>query len=85
MDANNRIHLIDHPLVIRKDSQYGKYVSLIPYTEQVSGLTLQGFKYSLENAVLHGFCSLGVSNEIVDEEAAISFTQGILIVIESCD
>ncbi len=85
VDANNRIHLIDHPLVIRKDSQYGKYVSLIPYTEQVSGLTLQGFKYSLENAVLHGFCSLGVSNEIVDEEAEISFTQGILIVIESRD
>ena len=32
-----------------------------------------------------GFCSLGVSNEIIAESAEITFEDGILIVIEARD
>lgn len=85
VDANNRIRLIDRPLTIKREEQYGKYLSLIPYTEPVSGLTLRGFKYPLSDYTLHGFCSLGVSNEIVEETGEITFTDGILIVIEAKD
>lgn len=84
-DANNRIRMIDRGIVLKKEAQHGTYVSLIPYTEKVEHLTLRGFKYPLADAILTGFCSLGVSNEIVDAEAEIIFDGGILLVIESRD
>lgn len=84
-DANNRIRMIDHGITLGRDEQFGTYVSLIPYTEQVEHLTLTGFKYPLSDACLRGFCSLGVSNEIKEQEAEIVFDGGILLVIESRD
>lgn len=85
LDANNRIRMIDNGIRFRREAQYGNYVSLLPYTREVSGLTLTGFKYPLHQATLKGFCSLGISNEILEEEAEISFEEGILLVIESRD
>ncbi len=85
LDAHNRIRMIDQGITIRKEEQFGTYVSLIPYTTEVEHLTLRGFKYSLSDYCLKGFCSLGVSNEISEEEAVISFDGGILLVIESQD
>lgn len=85
LDEHNRVRMIDSPLRIAKKEQYGKYVSLIPYTPQVEYLTLKGFAYPLSDFCLKGFCSLGVSNEITEETAEITFEDGILIVIESRD
>jgi thiamine pyrophosphokinase len=51
----------------------------------VSGLTLQGMKYPLTDAKLNVFQSLGISNEIVEDEAKITWTDGYLLVIESKD
>ncbi len=85
VDAKNRIRMIDKGVVIKKAEQHGTYVSLLPYTEEVTHLTLRGFKYSLTDATLMGFCSLGVSNEIIEEKAEIDFDGGILLVIESRD
>ena len=85
LDPNNRIRMIDKPLTIDKKEQYGKYVSLIPYSEQVSNVTLKGFKYSLDNYTMGGFNSLGVSNEIVEPEASIDLSAGQLLVVESRD
>lgn len=85
VDANNRIRMIDKPITIRKNEQYGKYVSLIPYTGEVCDVTLEGMKYPLDHYLLGGFNSLGVSNEIEEEEARISFSKGLLLVIESRD
>lgn len=61
------------------------YVSLIPYTTKVTGVTLSGFKYLLKDFEMSGFNSLGVSNEIVEKEGRISIKEGILLVIESQD
>lgn len=85
MDEKNRIRMIDKGITIKKSEQYGTYVSLLPYTERVEHLTLCGVKYPLADATLTGFCSLGVSNEIVEEEAEITFDGGILLVVESRD
>lgn len=85
LDGHNRIRMIDKGISIRKQMQTGKYVSLIPYTEEVTHLYLRGFKYPLSDACLRKFSSLGISNEIVEEEARISFERGILLVIESKD
>lgn len=85
MDEHNRMRMIDQPLTLKKAEQYGKYVSLIPFSEYVQGVTLRGFKYPLTDYTMGGFNSLGISNEIVSEEASISITSGQLIVIESKD
>ena len=77
--------MINQPLTIRKEEQYGKYVSLIPFSEKVCGVTLRGLKYPLTDYTMGGFNSLGISNEIVSDEATISFSSGELIVIESKD
>ena len=47
LDEHNRIRMIQKPLTLEKDAQYGKYVSLIPYGGDVQGVTLRGFKYLL--------------------------------------
>ena len=51
----------------------------------VSGVTLRGLKYPLTDYTMGGFNSLGISNEIVSDEASISLSSGQLIVIESKD
>lgn len=85
VDEHNRVRMIDKPLSIRKDEQFGRFVSLIPYTGRVEHVTLTGFKYTLDDYTMGGFNSLGVSNEIAEEVAHIEFRSGILLVIESVD
>ena len=85
LDEHNRIRMIQDALTLEKETQYGKYVSLIPYGGDVQGITLRGFKYLLSDYTMGGFNSLGISNEIVDNRAEIRFRSGILLVIESKD
>ena len=85
MDEHNRIRLVKDRLVLEKKEQFGKYVSVVPLWKQAKGVTLKGFAYPLENAVMEGFTSLGISNEIAEDRAEISVEEGILIVIESKD
>lgn len=84
-DENNRIQIIDKGIVMKKDDGFGKYVSLIPYGGEASGVTLKGFKYLLSNATLKQEESLGVSNELVDEKGTIEIEKGRLVVIEARD
>lgn len=63
------------------------YFSLIAYGGPVTGLSLEGAKYWLHNHTLTYDTSLGVSNEVASgyEQATISFTEGLLLVIQSND
>lgn len=85
LDAHNRICMIDHSVTLKNKEQYGNYLSLIPYNGNVTGVTLKGLKYPLHDYTMGGFNSLGISNEIVDDEASIELTSGQLLVIESRD
>ena len=85
LDENNRIELLFEGRTILKEEAFGDFVSLIPFGDEVTGLTLKGFKYPLKNGVLKGFNSLGISNEIVSKEAHISFDSGVLIMVQSKD
>ena len=77
--------MINKGISIYKNAQFGNYVSLIPHTKEVSGLTLEGFRYSLQNYTLKKGCTLGVSNEIAADVASIMFDEGVLLTIESRD
>lgn len=85
VDVHNRIRMMTGEICIRKQEQFGQFVSLLPFDGNAKGVTLTGFKYPLENHTIESFCSLGISNEIVEEEAWIYVREGILLVIESRD
>lgn len=85
LDPKNRIRIIDRPVSIKKTCQYGVYVSLIPFTDKVTGITLNGFKYKLTDKTLVRNETIGISNEIEREEGFITFESGELMVIESKD
>lgn len=62
-----------------------KYISLIPVTSKITGITLKGFKYPLMGARLEIGSTLCVSNELISDCGNVSFEEGILLVIRSSD
>ncbi len=86
VDKHNLICLpVKSGFVLRRNEQYGNYVSFFPLGEEVEGLSLRGFKYPLEKYCLRNFEGLGVSNEIVEEKAEVSWEKGVLVMIQSRD
>ena len=85
-DEQNYICLVENGKILRKDRQFGKYVSFFPVGGKVEGLTLKGFKYLLNNYCLTVEDSgLTVSNEIQAEQAEITYEKGSLMMIMSRD
>ena len=84
IDEHNRITMTAHRHIVNRTDEY-RYVSLLPYTEQVTGVTLQGFYYNAKGLILKLGESIGVSNELIAECGVIEFESGLLIVIESHD
>ena len=82
LNENNNITLINKTTII--ENKY-PYISLIPLTTTAEGVTLKGFKYSLNNTTMKIGESIGVSNEQIEEKATIELKNGILIVIQSKD
>lgn len=85
LDSNNRIYLSDKSFTIDRSSQYGRFVSLLPFTPEVTGLSLKGFKYPLNKITMTAGSSLGISNEIIEDKAYVEFISGILITAETRD
>jgi len=87
VDETNRIRMIGPGMTceIQASEQYGKYVSVFPYMGQVTGLTMEGFKYPLQDATIGGYNTLTVSNEIVQYICKVSVGQGYLIIMETKD
>lgn len=87
VDRNNKLCLTDSQYIIKREDSQWKYISVYPFTDKVTGVTLSGVKYPLNNAVLKKGGSTTVSNEFAtgSDKAVISLDTGILIVIQSGD
>ena len=85
VDAHNRVRMISSELVLEREKQFGDFVSILPFAGDAKGVTLKGFKYPLDKAVVKSFSSLGISNEIVEDKAVVQVEEGVLLVIESRD
>lgn len=87
LDEYNRIRLVDGTLRLKKEEQYGRYVSLLPLTTEVTGVDLIGVKYPLSDYTFTstGSAGLGVSNEITAKTAEIRVKSGVFILIESSE
>lgn len=84
-DAKNRIYLIGGRKKFCKQDLYGKYISFLPLTEMVEGITLRGFKYPLNHRTIQIGTSLCISNELKKEEGVLELERGVLICVESHD
>ncbi len=83
MDAHNEICVVKDRLKL--SGSPGDLVSLIPLTAEVTGLTLTGLAYPLQNHTLKMSATTGISNYFSDSAARISMTSGMLLVIRSMD
>ncbi len=83
IDEHNEIFVINDSVLL--EGEPGSFVSLIPLSASVEGITLSGFEYPLENATLEMGSSLGVSNQLKDQQGCITIKSGILLVILAKD
>lgn len=59
----------------------GDGLSLIPLSEKVEGITLNGLKYPLNDEPLYRNLTRGISNEFISKEAHIKITSGTLLIV----
>lgn len=86
IDKQNKIRLHRAGTIysIKQSSEY-PYISFFPYSTDIEGLTLVGFKYPLTNRNIPVSSILCISNELISEYGTFSFTKGILMMIRSHD
>lgn len=85
LDETSCIFLINKDIILNKKDFNRKYISLLPLTWQVKGITLKGMKYPLDNAVITIGDSIGISNEMIEDTVQIHLDEGILIIVSSDD
>ena len=61
--------------------EIGQTVSLLPLSDKVTGITLGGFEYPLENGVMEIGKPYGISNRLTATKGVISVMTGHLLVI----
>jgi len=84
VDEHNIIMLTNSSVTLQTNSF--PYVSLLPLSSTVTGITLTGFKYPLHDATLQIGQSLGISNEWDDgNTASVRVREGYLLIICSRD
>ncbi|WP_223588567.1 thiamine diphosphokinase [Neobacillus bataviensis] len=85
IDRNNLLFLKEPGTYTIKKMNAEKYISFVPLTLTVSGITLEGFKFPLKNQHISLGSTLCISNELISDYGTFSFSEGILIVIRSHD
>ncbi|MBP5282754.1 MAG: thiamine diphosphokinase [Lachnospiraceae bacterium] len=77
MDGNGMIMIIkDETVRFRKDME--GTLSLFSLREATKGVTIEGMKYELSDAVITNDFPIGISNEFVGKEASITVEDGEL-------
>lgn len=84
MNKQNELSVLT-PGVHRIDSAGYRYISFFAVDGAVECVTLRGVKYETTCETIARFCSRFTSNEIIAEDASISFESGICLVIRSHD
>jgi thiamine pyrophosphokinase len=84
-DEHNIIEPITSKHTLRLDAPTGSYVSLLPLTQRVCGVTAYGLEYPLDNVDIAMGSSLTVSNVITSEGAWVSVAEGVLISVIAKD
>ncbi len=85
IDKRNQIELLENAsLTFAKDLNY-RFFSIVPVYEEIHGVTITGAKYPLTDVSMVKASTLGISNEIVSDEATITIKDGLAYIIRSND
>lgn len=85
LDACNRISLWENEIYLEKADAFGTYFSIFPFGGTVERVSIEGAKYPLDNYRLTPFESRTVSNEMADDIVRITFSDGMLLLMETRD
>lgn len=80
LDDTNKIQCL-WPQKVEIQAESDRYLSLFAFEECVTGVSLKGTKYVLEDATLTNSFPLGVSNEFVEDTAEISWKKGYMLLL----
>lgn len=80
VDAENHITVIENE-TLRFPPRAGGTISLFALGNRAAGVTLEGLKYPLKDAVLTNDFPIGISNEFLGQEAAVTVQNGALAVL----
>lgn len=83
VDEKNEVTIINRPTQVSKGRYH--HISLLPFSREASGITLEGFRYPLNRASLKTGTGLGISNILVADEGKIYLESGELLVVKSMD
>jgi thiamine pyrophosphokinase len=83
VNACNTVWLIDKCTQI--SGHTGDIVSLLPFSEEVTGISTTYLGYPLKNASFTAGKPYGVSNYMIGEKASVSVESGVLLVIKAKD
>ena len=85
VDSHNKIYPGGKVNFFEKGSVYGKFISVLPYGGDATGVTYDGFKYNMAEGSLKSGSSLGVSNELLSEKGSITVEKGRIVIFETRD
>lgn len=60
---------------------YKGYISVFSHSDECTGLSIKGLKYTLENATLKNSFPLGVSNEFIGCKSKITVNNGTALIV----
>jgi len=80
LDAYNDIHIVVSHLTLT--GHPGDLISVIPISDHVKGLTLEGLEYPLTDQNLCMGSTMGISNVFTQDKAGISLKSGAVLVIK---
>ena len=79
-DASGLIQVAKNE-TIRFEKRETGWLSLFSLGEKAEGVTLRGLKYELTDAVVTNSFPIGVSNEFIGKEAAVTVRNGTLLIL----
>ncbi|MFA7467102.1 MAG: thiamine diphosphokinase [Desulfotomaculaceae bacterium] len=79
----NEISLVSPHASALLDGRPGDLFSLLPLTEQVTGVNVKGVRWPLENATFRIGNPYGVSNRLAEGKVDISVSSGLLLLIRT--
>jgi thiamine pyrophosphokinase len=85
VDEHNRISLWKNEIFLLDETRFGTYFSIFPFGTEVKEVSIKGAKYPLTNYHMTNENSRCVSNERTDKEVVITFSEGIVILMETRD
>ncbi|MCJ7856796.1 thiamine diphosphokinase [Lachnospiraceae bacterium NSJ-143] len=84
VNENNEIRLVTDKIII--NGVKGDIISLIPMTQEVTGVTTKGLEYPLNNATLFfGSRLIAVSNVMLGNTAEVEIKSGLLYMMKCRD